>query len=205
MISCRECDIFLRNGLFYGKEVGRDIVKRVRVNRYIRAREVRLIGETGEQLGVLSLERALQIADERNFDLVVAPTSVPPVCRLLDYGKYRYEQTKKERKARRSQRAGVLKEIRVRPRVKDHDVETKIKVARKLLEDGDKVRAFVVFRGREITHPELGVRALQKIADDLRDVAALEGSPSLEGRIMSLVLSPISVKQVKETKVEEKV
>ena len=111
---------------------------------------------------MLSLERALQIADERNFDLVeVAPTSVPPVCRLLDYGKYRYEQTKKERKARKSQRAGVLKEIRVRPGVKDHDVETKIKVARKLLEDGDKVRAFVVFRGREITHPELGVRVLQ--------------------------------------------
>ena len=97
MICCRECDIFLCNGLFYGKEVGRDIVKRVRVNRQIRAREVRLIGEAGEQLGVLSLERALQIADERNFDLVeVAPTSVPPVCRLLDYGKYRYEQTRKE-------------------------------------------------------------------------------------------------------------
>jgi len=206
LISCRECDIFLCNGLFYGKEVGREIVKRVRVNRYIRAREVRLIGEAGEQLGVLSLERALQIADERDFDLVeVAPTSVPPVCRLLAYGKYRYEQTRKERKARKSQRAGVLKEIRVRPRVKDHDVETKIRVARKLLEDGDKIRAFVVFRGREITHPELGVKVLQKIADDLKDVAALEGSPSLEGRIMSLVLSPLSVKQVKETKVEEKV
>ena len=184
----------------------RDIVKRIRVNRQIRAKEVRLIGETGEQLGVFPLEKALQIADERNFDLVeVAPTSVPPVCRLLDYGRFRYEQTKKERKARKSQKSGLLKEIRVRPRVKDHDLETKIKVARKLLEDGDKVRAFVVFRGREITHPELGVKVLQKVADDLKDIAALDGSPSLDGRIMSLVLSPISARQAKEPKVKEEV
>ena len=186
--------------------MGRDIVKRVRINRQIRSAQVRLIGETGEQLGVVSLERALQSADERNLDLVeVSPTSVPPVCRLLDYGKYKYEQTKKERRVRKTQRAGLLKEIRVRPRVKDHDLETKIKVARKLLDGGDKVRAFVVFRGREITHPELGVKVLQKVADDLRDVATLDGSPSLNGRIMSLVLSPISAKQPAEKKVEEKV
>lgn len=184
----------------------KDIVKRIRVNRQIRAREVRVIGETGEQLGVLPIERALQIADERNFDLVeVAPTSIPPVCRLLDYGRFRYDQTKKERKARRSQKTGLLKEIRVRPRVKDHDLETKIKVARKLLEDGDKIRAFVVFRGREITHPELGVKVLQKVADDLKDVATLDGSPSLDGRIMNLLLSPISAKRTKETKVKEEV
>lgn len=184
----------------------KDIVKRIRVNRQIRAREVRVIGETGEQLGVLPIERALQIADERNFDLVeVAPTSIPPVCRLLDYGRFRYDQTKKERKARRSQKTGLLKEIRVRPRVKDHDLETKIKVARKLLEEGDKIRAFVVFRGREITHPELGVKVLQKVADDLKDVATLDGSPSLEGRIMNLLLSPISAKRTKEAKVKEEV
>ncbi|MBL7208802.1 MAG: translation initiation factor IF-3 [Dehalococcoidia bacterium] len=189
-----------------GKEVGRDIVKRVRINRQIRSAQVRLIGETGEQLGVVSLDRALQSADERNLDLVeVSPTSVPPVCRLLDYGKYKYEQTKKERRVRKTQRAGLLKEIRVRPRVKDHDLETKIKVARKLLDGGDKVRAFVVFRGREITHPELGVKVLQKVADDLRDVATLDGSPSLDGRIMSLMLSPILAKQTAEKKVEERV
>lgn len=188
------------------RRLRKDIAKELRVNRRIRAREVRLIGETGEQLGVLPLERALQIANERNFDLVeVASTSVPPVCRLLDYGKYRYEQTKKERKARKSQKSGLLKEIRVRPRVKEHDLETKIKVARKLLEGGDKVRVFVVFRGREITHPELGLKALQKVADDLKGIATLDGSPSLDGRIMSLVLTPISAKQTKETKVEEKV
>lgn len=156
---------------------------------------------------MLPLEKALQVAREQGLDLVeVAPTSVPPVCRLLDYGRFRYEQTKKERKARKSQRSGLLKEIRVRPRVKDHDLETKIKVARKLLADGDKVRVFVVFRGREITHPELGLKVLQKVADDLKDVATLDGSPSLDGRIMNLVLTPLSAKQApKVTKVKEEV
>ncbi|HEX76406.1 MAG TPA: translation initiation factor IF-3 [Dehalococcoidia bacterium] len=182
------------------------MIKELRVNRRIRAKEVRLIGETGEQLGILPLERALQIADEHNLDLVeVAPASVPPVCRLLDYGKYRYEQTKKERKARKGQKIGLLKEIRVRPRVNEHDLKTKIRIAKKLLEDGDKVRFFVVFRGREITHPELGLRALQKAADDLRSVAALDGSPSLVGRVMSLVLTPILARQTKETEVKEEV
>jgi translation initiation factor IF-3 len=175
---------------------------------------VRVIGETGEQLGVVPIERALQIADEKNVDLVeVSPTAVPPVCRLLDYGKYRYEQTKKERKAKQGQRRGLLKEIRVRPRVKDHDLETKIKIAKKLLEEGDKVRVFVVFRGREITHPELGIRALKKVANDLKDVATLDGSSSAEalaytgGRIMNMVLNPISSKQTqtKEAGVKEEV
>lgn len=206
MISSCECDIFPPNDSLYGKEVRKDIIKELRVNRRIRAKEVRLIGETGEQLGILPLERALQIADEHNLDLVeVAPASVPPVCRLLDYGKYRYEQTKKERKARKGQKIGLLKEIRVRPRVNEHDLKTKIRIAKKLLEDGDKVRFFVVFRGREITHPELGLRALQKAADDLRSVAALDGSPSLVGRVMSLVLTPILARQTKETEVKEEV
>ncbi len=157
-------------------------------------------------MNVMPLEKALQIAREQGLDLVeVAPTSNPPVCRLLDYGKYRYEQTKKERKARKGQRVGLLKEIRIRPRVKDHDLETKIKVARKLLEEGDKVKVFVVFRGREATHPELGVRVLQKVTNDLKDIAALDGSPSSEsGRVMGLVLSPILAK-IKEAKVKEKV
>ena len=165
-------------------------------------------------MGVLPIERALQVADEKNLDLVeVSPTAVPPVCRLLDYGKYRYEQTKKERKAKKSQKTGLLKEIRIRPRVKDHDLETKIKIARKLLEEGDKVRVFVVFRGREITHPELGIRALKKVANDLKDVATFDGAtsdrdPSLtQGRVMNMVLTPISSKhtQIKETTVKERV
>ena len=155
-------------------------------------------------MGVLPLGKALQLANERNLDLVeVAATAVPPVCRLLDYGRYRYELIKKQRKARHGQRAGLLKEIRIRPRVGEHDLETKIKVARKLLDAGNKVRAFVVFRGREITHPELGLKALQKVADDLKDVAALDGSPSLTGGIMNLILSPLHAKQTKETKAKE--
>ena len=156
-------------------------------------------------MGVFPIEKALQIASERGLDLVeVAPGSVPPVCRILDYGRYRYEQTKKERKARKGQRGGVLKEIRLRPRVKEHDLDTKIKIARKLLEEGDKVKFFIIFRGREITHPEIGLKLLRKAADDLKDIGGLDGAPSAEGRFMSLVLSPISSKQVKKP-VEEKV
>ena len=184
----------------------KDIVKELRINRWIRAKEVRLIGETGAQLGVVPIEKALQIASERGLDLVeVASSSAPPVCRLLDYGRYRYEQTKKERKARKSQKSAVLKEIRIRPRVKEHDLETKIKVARKLLEEGDKVKVFIFFRGREITHPEIGLKLLQKVADGLKDIGALDGTPSSAERFMSLVFSPISSKHAKKTAVEEKV
>lgn len=184
----------------------RDIFKELRVNRQIRAKEIRLIGETGAQLGVFLAEKALQMASERSLDLVeVSPNSTPSVCRLLDYGKYRYEQTKKERKSRKGQKAGMLKEIRIRPRVKEHDLETKIRTARKLLGDGDKVRVFLIFRGREITHPELGLKLLRKVADDLKDIAVLEGAPSSENRFMSLVLSPISTKHIKKPAVEERV
>jgi translation initiation factor IF-3 len=186
--------------------VRRDIVKELRVNRWIRAKEVRLIGETGAQLGVFPIDKALQIASERGLDLVeVAPGSVPSVCRVLDYGRYRYEQTKRERKARKGQRGGALKEIRIRPRMKEHDLETKIKIARKLLGEGDKVKFFLIFRGREITHPEIGLKLLRKAADDLKDIAGLDGAPSTEGRFMSLVLSPISTKQTKKPAVEEKI
>jgi translation initiation factor IF-3 len=164
---------------------------------------VRLIGESGEQLGVMSAKSALEIARERGLDLVeVASGSNPAVCRILDYGRYRYEQTKKERKARQGQRSG-LKELRIRPRVGEHDLETKIRLAKKLLHEGDKIKVSVVFRGREITHPELGVKALQKITDGLKDVAAIDGSPTFQGRMMNLVLTPISSKQSKATKVKE--
>ena len=182
----------------------KEAVKEPRVNKLIRAKEVRLIGEKGEQLGVMPTIKALQIAMEQNLDLVeVASTSEPPVCRLLDYGRYRYEQTKKQRKGRQGQRASLLKEIRIKPRVQEHDLETKIRLARRMLEEGDKVRVFVVFRGREITHPELGLKALQKVAEGLKNVAGFDGSPSMEGRIMSLVLSPVSTKQAKSVKVKE--
>ena len=152
----------------------------------------------------MPVKRALEIAREQGLDLVeVSSTSNPPVCRILDYGRYRYEQTKKERKARQSQKTSLLKEIRIKPRVHEHDLETKIKVAKRLLEEGDKVKVNVVFRGREINHPELGLRALQKVVDSLKDMAGIDGSPSLEGRMMHLVFTPLSSKQKVKKEKEE--
>ena len=146
---------------------------------------------------MVATDKALQMANEKGLDLVeVAPTAVPPVCKILDYGKYRYEQTKKEKKVRLGQRSGLLKEIRVRPQVKDHDLDIKINRAKKFVLDGDKVKVLVVFRGRQMVHPELGIRLLQKVAADLKGVAQLDGQPIHEGRIMSLILSPAAVKQV---------
>ena len=144
------------------------------------------------------------MANEKGLDLVeVAPTATPPVCRILDYGKYRYEQTKKEKKVRSGQRSGLLKEIRVRPQVKDHDLDIKINRAKKFIIDGDKVKVLVVFRGRQMVHPELGIRLLQKVANDLKGVAQLDGQPIHEGRVMSLILSPVSAKQVQPKEVKE--
>jgi len=144
------------------------------------------------------------MANEKGLDLVeVAPTAAPPVCRILDYGKYRYEQTKKEKKVRSGQRSGLLKEIRVRPQVKDHDLDIKINRAKKFVIDGDKVKVLVVFRGRQMVHPELGIRLLQKVANDLKGVAQLDGQPIHEGRIMSIILSPVSAKQVQTKEVKE--
>lgn len=178
-----------------------DIIKELRVNQRIKTKEVRVISETGGQLGIMPLFQALELARQRNCDLVeVAPTAVPPVCRLLDYGKYKYELEKKERKARKGQRAGLLKQVRLGPKINEHDLEAKIRTVKKLLAEGDKVRVFVIFRGREITHPELGWKILQKVAEALKETTVIEGSPSKEGKIMSLVLSPASTRQAKEVK-----
>ncbi len=168
---------------------------------------MRLIGENGEQMGIVPIQKALQTAQERGLDLVeVSPTSVPPVARILDYGKYKYEQTKKERKSRAGQKVSLLKEVRIRPRVQSHDLETKIKTARRLLAEGDKVKITVIFRGREISHPELGVKALQQVAEGLKDVAGIDGSPVLEGRFIHVVLSPLpAAKQAKAAKTKEEV
>jgi translation initiation factor IF-3 len=160
---------------------------------------VRLIGEDGEQLGVVPLPKALQIAYERGLDLVqVASTMTPPVCRILDYGKYKYEQTKKERKARRGQRVGLLKEVRFRPKIEEHDLQAKIKTTKKLLEEGNKVRLGLRFRGREIIYPELGWKVLRKVAEATQEMAVVSNSVS-EGNSIALVLSPISQKKSKET------
>ena len=155
-------------------------------------------------MGVVPLQKALQIAYERGLDLVqVASTTSPPVCRLLDYGKYRYEQTKKERKAKRGQRIGLLKEIRLRPKIEEHDLQAKIKTTKKLLEEGNKVRLVLRFRGREVIYPELGWNVLRKVAEASKELAMVTNSVNDE-RSIALVLSPVSQKKSKETETDAK-
>jgi translation initiation factor IF-3 len=164
---------------------------RLRINNRIRARDVRLIDENGAQVGVIQLRDALIMAEERGLDLVeVAPNAIPPVCRIMDYGKFRYEQTKKEREARKNQKQVELKEVRLKPKTDDHDLDVKAKQARRFLLDGDKVKFTVRFRGREIFHPDIGVQMLEQMAEELRDVAVVEQRPLMEGRALSLLLAP---------------
>ncbi|MFH1003007.1 MAG: translation initiation factor IF-3, partial [Chloroflexota bacterium] len=149
-------------------------MKNLRVNEKIKTKEVRLVGEKGEQLGIMPMYQALETAKKNNLDLVeVAPTAEPPVCRLLDYGKYKYEQTKKEREQRRSQRTSLLREIRLRPKIGTHDFDAKARTAKKLLEGGDKLQVTILFRGREITHPELGLKLLQRMTETLNETAVI--------------------------------
>ena len=153
----------------------------------------------------MPLDQAREVARNRNLDLVeVAPTAEPPVCRLLDYGKYKYEQAKKEREARKSQRIVLLREVRIRPKIGNHDFEAKVKSATKLLGGGDKVKVSVLFRGREITHPELGWRLLRRMAESLKEVADVEGQPMMAGRRMNVVLSPVVAQKAKKIKEEAK-
>ncbi|MFC1897372.1 translation initiation factor IF-3 [Chloroflexota bacterium] len=176
------------------------------MNERIKAREVRLVGGKGEQLGIMPLYQAWETAKQNNLDLVeVAATAVPPVCRLLDYGKYKYEQTKKEREARKGQKVSLLREVRIRPKIGDHDFEAKARSAKKLLEGGDKVKLTVMFRGREITHPEIGRRLLERMAELLKEVASVERQPLLEGRRMAAILSTTVIQKpkIKEEAKEE--
>jgi translation initiation factor IF-3 len=152
---------------------------------------VRVIASDGNNLGILSLRDALQAAREANLDLVeVAPNADPPVTRILDFGKFKYEQSKKEREARRSQKQIEVKEIRFRPKTTDHHVQFKVRDARGWLEDGMKVRVRIRFRGREITYPEVALEQLKDIAEELSDVSVVEQAPQLDGRTMLMVLAP---------------
>jgi translation initiation factor IF-3 len=150
--------------------------------------------------------QARELAKKANLDLVeVAPTSVPPVCRLLDYGKFKYEQQKKEQQARKGQKALQQREIRLRPKIGAHDFNAKAKTARKLLADGAKVKVTLMFRGREITHPELGWKVLQRMAETLSDVAAPERQPVMEGRRMDIIMAPAAAKPKVKVETKEKV
>jgi translation initiation factor IF-3 len=157
----------------------------------IRVREVRVVDDEGQQLGILPIQEALRLAYERNLDLVeVAPNAVPPVCRLLDFGKFQYERQKKEREARKAQKVIEIKEIRLRPRTGDHDIEVKVRQTLGFLEEGSKVKVAVRFRGREITHPEIARDQLDTFAERVGDAAVIEVQPSMEGRNLFMLLSP---------------
>ena len=148
----------------------------------------------------MPLSQALETARKQNLDLVeVAATATPPVCRLLDYGKYRYEQVKKEREARRSQKVSLLREVRLRPKIGDHDFEAKARSVRKLLDEGNKVKVTILFRGREVTHPEFGRRLLQRMTDIVKEVASIERQPLMEGRRMNIILSLVATQKTKIT------
>lgn len=161
------------------------------MNGDIRAREVRVVGAEGEQLGIKQLREALQLATDLNLDLVnVAPTAKPPVCRIMDYGKYRYEMQKKEKENRKNQKIVDVKEVRFSATIDEHDYQTKFRNVTKFLKEGDKVKCSVRFRGREITHADVGQRVLERLAKEVDDIAVAERRPKLEGRSMIMILAP---------------
>ena len=163
----------------------------VRINEKIRADQVRLIGPDGEQVGIVSTSEALAYADRLNLDLVeVAPMATPPVCKVMDYGKYRYEQEQKAKEARKRQTTISIKEIKLRPKIDDHDFETKKGHVERFLKKGDKVKLTIMFRGRELVHPHLGERLLRRMAADLADISDIESEPNLDGRNMVMMLGP---------------
>lgn len=163
----------------------------VRINEEIRVREVRVTNDEGEQLGIMQTRDALRMAAEQNLDLVeVAPKAKPPVCRIMDFGKYRYEQQKREKEARKKQKIITVKEVKLRPNIEQHDFDVKLKNAARFLADGDKVKVTIMFRGRELSHPELGKEILDRIAEQLADRITIEREAKLEGKNMIMILAP---------------
>jgi translation initiation factor IF-3 len=164
--------------------------RETRVNERIRAREVRVIDEDGQMLGVMTSAAALALARERNLDLVeVQPMAVPPVCKILDWGRFKYEQSKKENEARKHQKVTQLREIRMKPRTGEHDIDVKVKKIFEFLAEGDKVKVSVTFRGRELAHPELGRTLLERITQDLKGAVTIERPPIMEGKMLSMIVS----------------
>lgn len=170
---------------------GRNRPDATRINQGIRVREVRLIDPEGNQVGILPIHQALAKANDYGLDLVeISPTAKPPVCKIMDYGRFKYEQTKKQQEAKKKQTTFQVKEIKIRPKTGEHDLETKMGHIRKFLERKDKVKVTVMFRGREITMAERGKELLGQIAAALEEIAAVEQAPKIEGRIMMMVLAP---------------
>ena len=165
---------------------------RTRINEQIRISPVRLIDDEGGQVGIVSIEEARDLADDRGLDLVeVAPEARPPVVKLMDYGKFKYEAQRAAREAKKKQHHVQVKEVKFRPGIEEHDYNFKTRHARRFLEEGNKVKLTMMFRGRQVTHPELGREVLLRVTEDLKEVGMVESRPSFEGRVMSMVLAPI--------------
>lgn len=163
----------------------------MRINEQIRAKEVRVVSNANEQLGIISVKEALRLAQEKNLDLVeVSPTANPPVCRIMDFGKHKYEQSKREKEAKKKQKVINVKEVKVRPNIEEHDLEVKTKNAVRFLEAGDKVKVTLMFRGREISHVNIAKEILNKIALAVADKASVEKPAKVEGKNMIMILAP---------------
>ena len=174
------------------------------MNDQIRVREILVIGEDGNQLGVMPPGQALEAAREAGLDLVeVAPTARPPVCRIMDYGRYRYLATKKDRESRKGQKTNVPRQIRFKTRIAEHDRQAKLKRIRQFLEEGSKVKLSVMFRGREITHPEIGMNLLRSVVESLQGEAKVESAPAMEGRFLNVTVSPAVKREVKVQEASE--
>jgi translation initiation factor IF-3 len=174
----------------------------LQVNEGIRAREVRLVDVSGQQLGIMPTREALRISRERQLDLVVvAPNAKPPVCRIMDYGKYKYEQSKREKEARKKQKVITVKEVRLRPNIDQHDLEVKLKNVRRFLAGGDKVKVIIRFRGRQIAYTDAGKKLLNDIAEEVKELGTVEKGAKVEGKQMTMIIAP---KQDKPEKQAEK-
>ena len=170
---------------------GDPITTETRINDRIRVPEVRLVGPNGEQVGIVRIEDALRLAQEAELDLVeVAAAARPPVCKLMDYGKFKYESAQKARESRRNQQLTVIKEQKLRPKIDTHDYETKKRNVVRFLEGGNKVKVTIMFRGREQSRPELGYRLLQRLAEDVQELGVVEAAPEQDGRNMTMVIAP---------------
>jgi translation initiation factor IF-3 len=179
----------------------REPVDRVRLNQRIVAKEIRVIGEDGSQLGIIPTSEALRLAQEQGVDLVeVAPTADPPVCRIMDYGKFKYQQQKKQQEAKKKQTVIQVKEIKVRPKTDEHDFQTKVRHIRRFIGEGDRCKVTVFFRGREIVHKDRGLAILQRVVEAMKDAAKVEQEPQAEGRTVFIVLAPLA--KLKETRPE---
>ena len=180
---------FVVRNCFWKEET---IIKDHQINDQIRDREVRVIGADGEQLGIMSASEANALADERNLDLVkISPQATPPVCKLMDYGKYRFEQSKREKEARKNQKVIELKEIWLSATIDSHDLEVKAKSAIKFVNSGDKVRLSIRLRGRQMAHADIGVKIMNEFAELVKEHAVIEKKPLLEGRTIAMIIAPI--------------